>query len=228
MNYKNLFYFDIETVGKYPNIEELKSNDDRGYKLFIRKADRKSDNIKDWKEPIGDVYKNKSCLMPEFGKIVCISFAFYKKDELKLSSIYGDDEEEIIESVHKLIKNISDKTNFGLCGYFIRGFDIPWLIRKMLKYGYEIPQLLKTYGVKPWETNVFDLSDVWRSNGMLESTSFDEMLYELDVTSPKSDISGEDVNRVYWEDSDLPKIKKYCEKDVKACVDTAIKLSGIL
>jgi 3'-5' exonuclease len=229
MNYKSLFYFDIETVSNYKSLKEFEDNDKRGYELFLRKIRRKSDNFKDWKEPSPEVvYENKSCLIPEFGKIVCMSFAFYKNDELSLSSLYGDDEENLIQSIHRLIENISDKTSYGLCGYYIKGFDIPWLIRKMLKYDLKIPNLLKTFNVKPWEMNVIDLAEVWRSNGTLETTSFDEMLYELGVDSPKDDISGEDVNRVYWQENNLLKIKDYCEKDVQACVNTMKKISLIL
>ena len=37
MNYRNLFYFDIETVGEHKDINSLKENDERGYLLFHKK-----------------------------------------------------------------------------------------------------------------------------------------------------------------------------------------------
>ena len=39
MLYKNLFYFDIETVGQYKDIDSFKENDERGYLLFKKKYD---------------------------------------------------------------------------------------------------------------------------------------------------------------------------------------------
>jgi len=228
MNYKNLFYFDIETVSKYRNLIEFEDNDERGYKLFLKKLDRKSDNYTDWKKEPSLVYVDKSPLMPEYGKIVCVSMAYYRNDKLKMKSVYNDDEETLIIEVHKVFDNISKNTTFGNCGYYIKGFDIPWLNKKMMKYGLKIPNMLRTFGVKPWDMNTFDLAEIWRSSGTLENVSFDEMLSDLDVDSPKGDISGEDVSRVYWQDGNLERIKEYCENDVIACVDAAKKLSNIV
>jgi predicted PolB exonuclease-like 3'-5' exonuclease len=220
MNYKNLFYFDIETVSNYNGLNEFKVKDNRGYKLFLQKIKRKN-----WTEEPNVLYDKKASLMPEYGKIVCVSMAIYKDDELRMRSIYDDDEETLMKKVHKTFSSISKNTVLGTCGYYIKGFDIPWLNRKMMKYGLKIPNIIKTFNVKPWEMNVFDLADIWRSNGTLEYVSFDEMLNSLDVDSPKSDISGADVTKVYWEDNNLIRIKEYCENDVIACVDAAKKIS---
>jgi len=228
MDYKNLFYFDIETVSKYRNLIEFEDNDKRGFDLFLKKLKRKSDNYLDWKDEPAKVYVDKSPLMPEYGKIVCVTMAYYKNDKLKMKSVYDDDEKKLVTEVHKNFDNISRNTTFGSCGYYIKGFDIPWLCKKMMKYELKIPTLLKTFGVKPWDMNVFDLAEIWRSSGTLENVSFDEMLHDLDVVSPKDDISGEDVNNVYWRDGDLERVKDYCEKDVIACVDAAKKLSNII
>jgi len=220
MNYKNLFYFDIETTGKHKTIEDFETNDKRGYELFLRKLERKSDNILDWKKSPDIVFREKSSLMPEFGKIVCVTMSFYKNDELKTKSVYNDNERTLVNEVHKIFKNISDNTTFGLCGYYIKGFDIPWINRKMLKYGLEIPRLLKTFGIKPWDMNIFDLAEIWRNSGTLETTSFDEMLYELGLESPKTIMKGNEVHQMYW-DGQIDKVVKYCELDVKSCVEAA-------
>jgi len=225
MNYKNLFYFDIETVSRYKNISELEKNDKRGYELFLKKIKRKSIRFQEWNDDKDTIYKNKSSLIPEYGKIVCVSMAYYKNDELKIKSVYNDDEQEIVIEVNNIFNNISKNTTFGLCGYYIKGFDIPWLNKKMMKYELKIPSILKTFNIKPWNMNVYDLSEIWKSNGTLEHSSFDEMLFELNVDSPKENMSGEDCSSVYWGDNDLEKIKIYCENDVIACVNAAEKLN---
>lgn len=228
MNYKSLFYFDIETVSKYKDINDFKENDNRGYDIFLRKIERKSERFIEWKSDLDIVYANKAPLMPEFGKIVCISMAYFKNEELKLKSIYDHNEENIIIEAQKIFKNIGENTIFNLCGYYIKGFDIPWLNKKFLKYGLEIPKLLKTYNIKPWELNVYDLADIWRTTGTLENSSFDEMLYELNIESPKDDISGNDVNTTYWIDDDLERIKNYCEKDVLAVINATKKIYQLI
>jgi predicted PolB exonuclease-like 3'-5' exonuclease len=58
---------------------------------------------------------------------------------------------------------------------------------------------------------------------MSESNSFDEMCYELDVESPKDKISGSDVHKYYWLGK-LVEIKEYCEKDIKACIESSKKI----
>ena len=41
--------------------------------------------------------------------------------------------------------------------------------------------------------------------------------------SPKDDIDGSDVARVYYEEKDLPRIARYCEKDVVAVMQLMLK-----
>ena len=232
MNYKDLVYFDIETAGYYPDLYSLKSNDTRGYDLFMRKLERKSLNFSDWKEDPNDVYLNKTPLMPEFGRVVCVSIATIKEidgaDETKIVSYCDEDEKVIINNVQKVFNNISNKTSLGICGFYIKGFDIPWLNRKFLQYGLQIPKVLKTFNIKPWEMNVVDLADVWKNFGTLENVSLDEMLYTLNVKSPKSVMAGKDVHYNFWINKDLTKIKTYCEADVVSCVDAAKKIIHLL
>ena len=232
MNYKDLVYFDIETAGNYKDLNTLKSNDIRGYDLFMRKIERKSSALEDWKCDVNQVYLDKSSLMPEFGRVVCVSIATIQTidnvENMKIMSFYDEDEEILINKVQKVFTKISNKTNLGLCGFYIKGFDIPWLNRKFLKYNLPIPRVLATFNVKPWDMNIVDLAEVWRNSGTLEPTSFDEMLYVLDIKSPKSIMVGKDVHSKYWIDKDIDKIKEYCEADVLSCVEASKKIMKLI
>lgn len=227
MNYTHLLYFDIETTGKYPDLSSLKQNDIRGYNLFMNKLTRKN-----WEGDPDTLYQEKAGLMPEFGKIVCVTMATIKNGEPRVKSIYGDNEEDIVKEVQKHFNTVSRLVNenilYGISGYYIKGFDIPFINRKLLMYGLEIPKILKTFDVKPWDMRVVDLADVWRCFGTLETVSFDEMLYSLNVESPKKDIAGKDVHRIYWINSDIERIKIYCEHDVIGCVDAAKKIIHLM
>ena len=48
----------------------------------------------------------------------------------------------------------------------------------------------------------------------------------FNIPTPKDDISGADVARVYYEENDLERIKIYCEKDVAALIQVFLKLKG--
>lgn len=224
MNYKDYVYFDIETAGNYPDLRALCDNNTRACELFTQKCKNKH-----WEGDPYDIYIQKAGLLPEFGKIICVSIATIKQDDtMKMVSYYSDNELDILRNVQKIFNTVSTKTLLGLCGFFIKGFDIPWLNRKMLKYDMEIPKILKTFNVKPWEMNVLDLSELWKNSGSLENVSFDEMLYSLDIDSPKNEMSGKDVHNNYWNFNNLDKIKDYCENDVKACIEAAKKICPLL
>jgi predicted PolB exonuclease-like 3'-5' exonuclease len=46
------------------------------------------------------------------------------------------------------------------------------------------------------------------------------------IPTPKDDISGADVARVFYEENDLVRIARYCEKDVVALIQLYLKITG--
>ena len=50
------------------------------------------------------------------------------------------------------------------------------------------------------------------------------LCHVFNIPTPKDDISGADVARVYYEDNDLERIKIYCEKDVIALIQLFLKM----
>jgi hypothetical protein len=46
------------------------------------------------------------------------------------------------------------------------------------------------------------------------------------IPTPKDDITGADVARVYYEETDLPRIATYCEKDVVALIQLYLRMQG--
>ncbi|MDX1409568.1 MAG: 3'-5' exonuclease, partial [Saprospiraceae bacterium] len=49
----------------------------------------------------------------------------------------------------------------------------------------------------------------------------------LGVPTPKDDIDGSEVGRVYWEENDLARIITYCEKDVATVAQVLLRLQGM-
>lgn len=224
MNYKNLFYFDIETVGQYKDIETLRDNDERGYLLFHKKYVQNT-WMHERHNTVNDAYLNYSPIFSTYGKIVCVSFGYYHDRNNKgysILSIVNDDEEKLIKEVSELFEKVSKKTLI-LSGYRINNFDIPWLVHKMNKYNIDVPPILSIYGKKPWEIRSFDLADQWKF-GFKYYSSFDEVCYELGIESPKDEIDGSMVHDTYWNEKDLDKIKNYCEKDILASMEVAEKM----
>lgn len=225
MNYKNLLYFDIETVGEHKNLETLKENDERGYDLFMKKYDKNKWMREDDNYSPDDAYTSYAPLFSTYGKIVCISFGYYhdKNEEgHTVKSIYGDDEQKLMKEAQDLFFKVTTK-HLILSGYNINAFDIPWIIHKMNKYEIQIPPVLRIYGKKPWEIQSIDLFNEWKSSYRYFA-SFDEVCYELNVPSPKDKIDGSQVHHTYWIDNDLDTIVEYCEGDVLSSLKVGKKM----
>lgn len=217
---KDLFMFDIETAGNYPDWETFKSSDERGSKLFEGKY-----NKMNWEEKYGTIdqaYLENAGIISTYGRIVCISFGYIdSNDQKQIRSFYGEDEKDIVNSFNELLKKIESK-NFNLSGYRINHFDIPWILHKLHKYEIEPSPMIYMYDKKPWDMRITDMSDDWKQK-FAWAFSFDEMCYELGVKSPKDNINGSDVHKYYWSGK-IEEVKEYCEKDVSSSIDCGLKI----
>lgn len=219
MDYRTLFYFDIETVGQYKDFETFKSENPRGAALFQKKYDN-TQYMKENSSCVDEAYLSNSALHPVYGKIICFSYGYFTDKNEKgytISSYYSHNERELITKIVQMLDRVSLKPML-LSGYGINFFDVPYLVHKINKYDFKLPLILDNYDKKPWEIKTFDLSEKWKA-GFKYYTSLDEVCYEMDIDSPKDDISGSEVHEVYWggtywNDDNLIRIKTYCEKDV--------------
>lgn len=214
-----LFMFDLETAGQYKDFIEFEKNDERGSSLFSKKYKKMSWDEK--YENIETAYLDNAGIIPTYGKIVCISFGYLDNGQERISSFYGDDEKDIVNKFNELLKKI-EKKDFNLSGFRVLYFDLPWLLHKLYKYGIQPANIIVTHNKKPWEMRITDMSDDWRSK-FAWAFSFDEMVYELGLESPKDNMNGSEVHKAYW-DGNINDVKVYCEKDVKACIRVSQKI----
>ena len=210
-----LFHFDIEVAGTYPDFKSFKSVDERGAKLFEDKYKKM------WidKYSLEQAYLEQSPIISTYGRICCISFGFIGNDGQKtIRSFHGTDEKDIVNKFNDILKRIEVK-DFKVAGFRIFYFDIPWLLHKLHKYQIEPASILYTYDKKPWGMRIVDIAEDWKGK-FAWTASFDEVCYELGVKSPKENISGKDVHKYFWEGK-LEEIKNYCEMDVSSSMDVS-------
>jgi predicted PolB exonuclease-like 3'-5' exonuclease len=214
-----LFFFDIETAGAYSDYLNFKLNDIKGSELFENKFNKM--NWQDKYSSINEAYLDNSGIISTYGIIVCISYGFIKNDgEYLIKSIYGE-EIDIINQFNDVLKKVETKS-FNLSGYRIFHFDIPWFLHKCHKYNITPAKIISTYNIKPWEMRITDLSEDWKGK-FAWSYSFDEMVYELGLQSPKEKMSGDKVHEKYW-NGNILEIVEYCEADVRACIEASKKI----
>ena len=96
-----LFHFDIETCGEHKDYDTFLDTEQIWLKRFAGKYEKMnwSDKYKD----INEAYLENAGIISTYGKIVCISFGFIDNGGVsKISSYYGDNEEDIVNSFNNL------------------------------------------------------------------------------------------------------------------------------
>ena len=67
---------------------------------------------------------------------------------------------------------------------------------------------------------------LWKFGDYKNYTSLDVLTTLFNIPTPKSDMDGSDVARVYWEEKDLARIVEYCQRDVIAVAQLILKYKG--
>ncbi len=219
LNLNEILFLDIETVPLYPKFEMLSEKEKQ---LWTKKASRLiSDN-----ETSEDIY-SKAGIYAEFGKIVCISTGFIsEKDgtkEFRLKSFFGDDEKELLLAFAEMLNTHYNKDKYYLCAHNGKEFDYPYIARRMLLNGIKLPKILNISGLKPWEVKHLDTMEMWKFGDYKSYTSLDLLTTIFNIPTPKDDIDGSQVYKVYYQENDLARIVKYCEKDVLAIAQLLLK-----
>ncbi len=230
INIQNILFLDIETVPIQPTFEQLPEKYQALWKLKARQVLRKYDEELTTEEVV-QAYE-RAGIYAEFGKIVCISVGYVASRDgqlsMRLKSFADEDEKTLLVEFSDLIATHYNNPNqYFFCGHNIKEFDIPYLCRRMVIYGLKLPRPLDISGKKPWETkHLLDTLELWKFGDYKHYTSLSLLTTLFDIPTPKDDIDGSDVSRVFWEEQDLARIAIYCEKDVVAVIQLFLKFQG--
>jgi uncharacterized protein YprB with RNaseH-like and TPR domain len=215
-------FLDVETVPEtyqYDKLPDIKK------KLFEKKVQYRLKND----QTAEDLYEQAG-IWAEFGKIIVISVGFFVKDdgsEFRLKSFASDNEKELLQDFADLLNSkYFQRNDLKLCAHNGKEFDFPYIARRMIINGIPLPKQLAVYGKKPWETPFCDTMELWRFGDYKHYTSLELLTHILGIPSPKNDIDGKDVARVYYEEKDLDRIKNYCENDVIAIAQVMLRYMG--
>ena len=231
---ENFIVFDLETVSGEKDLKTLEKKNKHMADVWRKRCDylrrKHSDNASLSDE---EIYEQKTGLQAEFGRISCISVAFVRYDKtsniptIKTVSYIGEEKDIIGKFFTFVLKVEKDLPGAIFAGHNIMNFDIPFLCKRAIINGFKIPKSLSTYGKKPWELTFVDTIKIWGFGSYSDSfTSLDILTTALGIPTPKSDIDGSEVNKVFWIDNDSHRIAIYCEKDVAATLNVLIHLGG--
>jgi DNA polymerase elongation subunit (family B) len=224
---ESLLCIDIETVPEYKSIADL---DAEFQKLYLQKSER----LQQPGETDEEKYFNHAGIYAEFAKIICISLGIFIKEKktgvsiFRVKSFQGHDEKQLLTDFIQLLnKYYKDPNKYFFAGHNIREFDIPFICRRILINQLKMPTLLDISGRKPYEIQHVDTMQLWRFGDYKNYTSLQLLAKILKIESPKIDIQGSDVARVYWIENDLPRIVSYCERDVITIAQLIRRFKGL-
>ncbi|MEL7122838.1 MAG: ribonuclease H-like domain-containing protein [Bacteroidota bacterium] len=216
-----VLFIDIETVSGQSSFDLISES---LQPLWAKKAQRilrKEDELTE--EELEESYTDRAGIYAEFGKIVCISVGVVRRDADKnlkifLKSFANENEKQLLfEFSQMLFQHYNNTDKNFICGHNIKEFDIPYICRRMVINQLPMPAMLQIAGKKPWEVKyLIDTMELWKFGDYKNYTSLKTLAAILDFPSPKDDIDGSEVGRVYWQEKDLDRIAFYCEKDVLA------------
>lgn len=219
INLESILFLDIETVPLYENHEHL---DEASQSLWEQKTKYQR---KDEFTP--SEFYDRAGIWAEFGKIICISVGYFvfKGDDrnFRVTSFHGD-EIHLLKEFKTLLESHFSKPQHVLCAHNGKEFDFPFIARRMIINRIDIPFKLNLFGKKPWEVPHLDTLELWKFGDYKTYTSLKLMTHVLGIPSPKEDIDGSDVHRVYYEEKDLDRIVTYCEKDTIAVAQILLRL----
>ncbi|MDP4222493.1 MAG: 3'-5' exonuclease [Bacteroidota bacterium] len=219
---EDILFLDIETIPSFQSYEMLDP-------VTQSHWEKKSKLIANEEKSPAEVYE-RAGIYAEFGRIICISAGFLNQKNpfgFRLKSFFGDDEKELLLQFSSMVEKFTRNREALLCAHNGKEFDYPYIARRMIINRLVIPDILDNAGKKPWEVKLLDTLDLWKFGDYKSYTSLDLLTSVLGIPSPKDDIDGSMVARIYWEEHDIKRIVKYCEKDVLAVAQVLLRLMNL-
>ena len=221
LNLENLLFLDIETVPEtkyYSDLSEDKQKLWDSKSKYQRKEDYSPEDFYD-----------RAGIWAEFGKVICISVGYFTEvnsvRRFRVTSFYGDEHGLLLE-FKALIETHFSKPKHLLCAHNGKEFDFPYIARRMVINKISLPLKLNLFGKKPWEVPHLDTLELWKFGDFKHYTSLKLLTSVLGIPSPKDDIDGSEIFRVYYEEKNVERIVTYCQKDTIAVAQVILRLRG--
>ena len=214
---ENILFIDIETVPIQYQYSELS---DVASELWDKKMFYAT-------ETSSESHYDKAGIFAEFAKIVCIGLGYIRDGKFRTKAIAGDDEKDILLNFSQILQSHFYKEEHYLCAHNGKEFDFPFLCRRLLVNRMALPKLLQIQGFKPWNVRHLDTMELWRFGDVKNFTSLNLLAHIFNIPSPKDDIDGSQIAKVYYQEQNIERIKKYCLKDVITLVRIYQSLKGL-
>ena len=226
-NLNHILVIDIETVSQHVGFEQLDPNLQTHWEKKTKFLSARDDTLVDE----ATYYFERAAIYAEFGKVIVIGVGiFHPQDDglgLRVKSFSHDHEGVLLKTFSDFLTSKFDQDHLRLCAHNGKEFDFPYLCRRFLVNGIDIPTTLNLSAKKPWEVNHIDTMELWKFGDRKNFTSLDLLTSIFRIPSSKSQMDGAQVNRCYYHEEDgLAKIADYCKEDVIATAQLFLRLNN--
>ncbi len=224
LNPEEILFLDIETVPQSPEFDKL---EDKWQELWEKKMAFQINE----ETTAADLYE-RAGIYAEFGKIICISvgYIFQKQGEFffRVKSFYNENEKKLLQEFNNSLEQFAKSGKKKLCAHNGQEFDFPYIARRTLIHGLKLPRILDIAGAKPWEVKdqLIDTLQLWKFGDYKHYTSLALLCAVFNIPTPKDDIDGSQVAKVYYDENNLDRIIIYCEKDTLAVANLLLRYQG--
>lgn len=224
VNVEDILFIDIETVPQHPNFDELDE-------VFQGLWEKKSTFFRNEEQTPADVYE-RAGIYAEFGKIICISAGVITQrlgeQVYRVKSFYDDNEKKLLAQFNDMLNKFMSHPGKRVCAHNGQEFDYPYIARRTLINGLPLPKALDIAGMKPWEVKdkLMDTLQLWKFGDYKNYTSLNLLCAVFNIPTPKDDIDGSQVAQVYYEDGEIDRVIRYCEKDTLAVANLLLRYKG--
>ncbi|AQS95273.1 3'-5' exonuclease [Polaribacter sp. BM10] len=218
----NILFLDIETVPAESDWQNLET---KTQELFKKKT-----SYQRKEETTAEEFYERAGIWAEFGKIICISVGYFvlndEKNQFRVTSFFGDDEFKLLSEFKNLLETHFSKPANVLCAHNGKEFDFPFIARRMIVHQIPLPKKLNLFGKKPWEIPHLDTLELWKFGDYKHYTSLNLLTSILGIPSPKDDIDGSEVAKVYYKEKNIKRIVNYCEKDTITVAQVLLRFNN--
>jgi len=204
---------------KEPRLDEDNPNSNANYERFLE----------NYEKYFSDLWDTSAGLYPEFSRVICVSVGFMFDGLFYMRTFSDENEGDLLRGFKNgldgFCKNVP---NAKMCAHYGKGFDYPFVGKRMIVNRIPLPFLLDTSHLKPWEIPNLDTQEIWKF-GSGGSAGLPAICMALGIPTPKQDLEGSKVAAAYH-NGEIDRICVYCEKDVFALVNVfrAMRLEELL
>jgi len=211
---------DIETV----RLEQGFDNLSEEYKSAWEYKNKQDGEIPNY-DDLSDFWEKRSSLYAEFSKVCAVSLTYLDNyGGLICKEFYGCNEEVLLSSLGVVLNNmVTASSEYRLAGHASKFFDYPFLCKRFVINNLDIPTVLDSLHLKPWEQKNLCTNELWRMGGTGAGSSLQALCTTLKIPISKVDLVGDEVGIAFY-NKEYERIGRYCSYDTIATFNVIRRL----